>query len=112
MAHGTWSKRGIAAAMAALTLAACAAEDGTPGPEGPQGAAGPVGPPALPFLWRGAWEGGTAYAQRDVVQFGGSSWVATAASTGHARRRRGVGARGGGRPARRDGRGGPAGDPG
>lgn len=38
---------------------------------------GPVG-----ITWRGAWTSGTTYAPRDGVSFGGSSYVAIAASTG------------------------------
>ena len=40
----------------------------------------PVGAPGL--VWRGAWDGGTAYAVRDVVESAGSSYVAVADSIG------------------------------
>lgn len=33
-------------------------------------------------VWRGAWSATTAYAKNDMVSSGGSSWIATAASTG------------------------------
>lgn len=42
------------------------------------GPAGPVGINAL----RGPWSAATAYVARDVVSYGGSSWVAKTASTG------------------------------
>lgn len=32
--------------------------------------------------WKGAWAAGTSYITRDVVSFGGSSWIALAASKG------------------------------
>lgn len=58
---------------------------GPAGPTGPTGATGAQGPAGAPGLnWRGNWSPATAYAANDAVQFGGSSWIATAANTGNA----------------------------
>jgi hypothetical protein len=43
------------------------------------GAAGPAGADGL--IWMGAWNSTTAYVATDIVQYGGSSYVASAAST-------------------------------
>lgn len=52
---------------------------GATGPEGPQGVTGPEGPEGAPgFVWRGAWDAALAYETDDAVQYGGSSWIATA----------------------------------
>ncbi|HVC80060.1 MAG TPA: hypothetical protein VNL35_06090 [Chloroflexota bacterium] len=72
---------------------------GADGPQGPAGPVGPMGPagatgatgasgapgtPGAPGLnWRGNWSPATAYAANDAVLFGGSSWIATAATTGN-----------------------------
>lgn len=56
---------------------------GTTGPAGPQGetgAVGSVGPAGVD--WRGAWQVGTAYFVDDAVSHEGSSYIATAGSTG------------------------------
>jgi collagen type VII alpha len=50
---------------------------GVTGSTGPTGAIGPTG-----ILWRSAWDVGTTYAINDAVSFGGSSYIALAASTG------------------------------
>ena len=39
---------------------------------------------AIKFNWKGAYNGGTAYAVDDVVSSGGSSYVCILASTGNA----------------------------
>lgn len=43
---------------------------------------GPVGPAGV--TWRGNYSAGTAYAIRDIVQSGGSTWIAKVATTGNA----------------------------
>lgn len=43
---------------------------------------GPVGPTGV--TWRGNYSAGTAYAIRDIVQYGGSTWIAKVATTGNA----------------------------
>ncbi len=43
---------------------------------------GPVGPGGV--TWRGNYSAGTAYAIRDIVQYGGSVWYAKVATTGNA----------------------------
>lgn len=45
--------------------------------KGPKGNAGPLG-----VTWKGSWSGAVAYAERDIVYQGGSSYIALAASTG------------------------------
>jgi hypothetical protein len=56
---------------------------GPQGSTGPQGATGPIGPIGPAGLtWRGTWDPGTAYATDDAVFWDGSSWFATAPSTG------------------------------
>ncbi len=49
---------------------------GPVGPRGPKGEAGPQGEAGEGFEWRGAWETGRRYVERDVVQFMGSTYVA------------------------------------
>jgi hypothetical protein len=41
-----------------------------------------MGPAGLAFVWRGEWDAVTTYAPLDAIRHGGSSWVATTASTG------------------------------
>jgi hypothetical protein len=53
---------------------------GLSGPDGPPGPAGPPGQAGMSP--RGPWSATTAYAAGDVVTRAGSSWLATAASTG------------------------------
>lgn len=43
---------------------------------------GPVGPAGV--TWRGNYSAGTAYVVRDIVQYGGSTWIAKVATTGNA----------------------------
>lgn len=65
--------------------------DSTPGPVGPPGPPGPRGPEGVPGLdganaigvaWRGPYDPLTAYAIDDAVSYEGSSFVASAATTG------------------------------
>jgi hypothetical protein len=62
----------------ALSLAACSGSTGQIGPPG----AGPTGATGPGIAWRGDWSSLTSYAAQDAVQFGGSSWMAKAASLG------------------------------
>jgi hypothetical protein len=55
---------------------------GVKGDKGDQGDTGPAGPAGSGMNWRGAWEVSTSYAIGDAVQHEGSSYIATAASTG------------------------------
>ena len=62
---------------------------GVPPAEGPywslaaaKGAPGEPGPPGAGVLYRGAWDIATTYAVGDLVQHGGSTWIASAPSTG------------------------------
>ena len=62
---------------------------GTIGPQGPSGPAGQVGQTgaagaagATGVVFRGAWSAVTSYQVRDAVLFGGTSYYATAATTG------------------------------
>jgi Pectate lyase superfamily protein len=55
------------------------------GPQGPQGPQGPAGPPSpagaaghAGLTWMGPWTNTTAYTPSDVVQYQGSTYVATA----------------------------------
>jgi hypothetical protein len=63
---------------------------GPPGPPGPTGAPGPTGPVGSPgpagsvgLNWRGHWAPASLYVQKDVVYYGGSSYVAINASGSH-----------------------------
>lgn len=56
---------------------------GAAGPQGVQGPPGTQGPTGLKGLtWRGAWSPLVTYGADDAVEFGGSAWIALAASTG------------------------------
>jgi hypothetical protein len=52
------------------------------GPAGPAGANGVAGAPGPTMVWRGAYNGATAYNAYDAVAYQGSSYMATAATTG------------------------------
>lgn len=65
----SWGKRTMSVVAAVVLLAACT--DSTTGSTGAQGERGPQG-----VTWRGAWNADTDYVQADVVEYGGSSWVA------------------------------------
>lgn len=45
---------------------------------------GVVGPEGPGFIWRGAYDGGTAYTENDVVSFSGRTYVNILASQGDA----------------------------
>jgi hypothetical protein len=68
------------------TVANSGGGSGTPTPAIPlpkTGAAGPAGPPGPPgVLWRGAWGPGIEYAERDLVSYLGSSYIAVEANDG------------------------------
>jgi len=51
---------------------------GLQGPQGPQGLQGDPGPGGTGFVWKGPWDNLTNYAINDVVEDGGSSYVAKA----------------------------------
>jgi hypothetical protein len=61
---------------------------GSQGPAGPQGKtgdqgqAGPQGPKGDSFVYRGEYDSSQTYAANDVVVFSGSSYIATAPTTG------------------------------
>ncbi len=74
---------------------------GPEGPTGPGGSQGPAGADGIDgndgadgasFIWRGAWTTVTVYADNDVVENGGSSWICTAAHTSGPSMEPGVGA--------------------
>ncbi len=76
-------------------LTALVGAEGPTGPEGPQGAAGADGTDGADgasLVWRGAWATSTAYAENDVVESGGSSWICTGAHTSGSSTEPGVGA--------------------
>lgn len=52
-------------------------------PQGSQGTPGNDGADGISFVWRGAYNGGTAYAADDVASDQGSSWIALQATTGN-----------------------------
>jgi len=55
---------------------------GATGPAGPTGATGPAGQSgSFTNSWSGSWESENTYAEGDLVQFGGSTYVATADPT-------------------------------
>jgi hypothetical protein len=62
-------------------LLAAAGAPGGPGDPGDPGAPGADG---VSFIWRGAYNGGSAYAADDVVSDQDSSWIALQATTGNA----------------------------
>jgi collagen triple helix repeat protein len=55
---------------------------GLAGPAGATGATGPAGATGAGAIWRDAWDNATAYVVGDMVQFGGSSYIAVADNTG------------------------------
>jgi hypothetical protein len=58
---------------------------GVEGPQGPQGVQGPMGPAGADgqsFTWMGEWVATTMYIDRDVVFYGGSSWITRVTTTG------------------------------
>ena len=77
--------------MLAIAATGCL-EDGRDGRDGSDGADGLVGPPgdpgepgpAGPLYWQGQYSPVLDYALGDAVSYGGSSYVATTTTTGHA----------------------------
>lgn len=53
---------------------------GSAGSQGPQGVVGPAGIPGINF--RESWLANAGYQTNDAVTFGGSTWIATASSSG------------------------------
>ena len=52
--------------------------------KGADGATGPTGPTGPGFVWKGAYNAGTAYSINDVVSYtDGSNYICTAPTTGH-----------------------------
>jgi collagen type VII alpha len=56
---------------------------GATGPAGATGQAGPTGAQGPPVEFQGTWSSSTSYNAGDAVAYGGSSYVATAANSGH-----------------------------
>lgn len=57
---------------------------GATGATGAAGADGADGADGISFVWQGAYNGATAYAENDVVRDQSSSWIALQATTGNA----------------------------
>ena len=55
-------------------------EPGSNGLPGAPGAPGANGADGISFIWRSAWDSGTAYSANDVVYYNGSSYIATSAN--------------------------------
>ncbi len=78
-------------------LAALVGAEGPVGPEGPQGAAGAGGidgadgADGASFVWRGTWATSTSYAENEVAENGGASWICTTAHTSGSSTEPGVG---------------------
>ena len=77
---------GLLAAQGATGGVGPAGATGAQGPaglQGPQGVAGPAGAPgAVGVRYRGAWAFGAAYLTNDVAGYGGTTYLATANSSG------------------------------
>lgn len=58
-------------------------EVGPQGPQGIQGVAGADGDDGISFIWKGAYDNGTAYVANDVVSYSGSTYICILASTGN-----------------------------
>lgn len=56
--------------------------DGRDGAPGPIGKAGPRGKDGKSLNWRGTWNGSTTYQPNDVVEYDGSSYIATSINKG------------------------------
>lgn len=76
---GTTGATGATGAVGATGAQGPQGLTGAQGAQGPQGNPGPTGPG---FTYKGTWAAGTTYAAADVVTLNGSTYVATAASTG------------------------------
>lgn len=88
-ATGTQGSQGIQGVSGAAGATGSVGAQGVQGPQGlggPQGAQGLAGGPgpqgAQGLVWRGAWSALTSYGLTDAVSHNGSSWIATAATTG------------------------------
>lgn len=77
--HWLWldPDTGLSLCLGGVWIAAPLSEGGTEGPPGPEG---PQGEPGESLTWRGTWDVGIAYEERDVVRAGGAVWIATAAN--------------------------------
>ena len=74
---------GAAGATGAIGPAGQAGAPGSTGPTGPQGPQGQVGPAGIPGInFRDTWLGNASYQTNDAVTFQGSTWIATASSSG------------------------------
>ena len=82
-AAGYWDVLAQAGGTGPQGLQGPAGPQGNPGPTGATGAPGNDGAPgAVGVTYRGTWSSVTGYAVRDAVLFAGTSYYATAASTG------------------------------
>jgi hypothetical protein len=81
-AQGPQGPTGAVGATGATGLQGLAGAQGPAGPLGPAGPQGPAGSNGLNITWRGPWVAATSYAFNDAVSLGGSSYIATGASTG------------------------------
>jgi len=57
-------------------------DPGAQGPKGDQGEQGPAGTTPATFVWRGAWQSDVSYVEKDLVEFGGSTYVCIAETSG------------------------------
>jgi len=48
---------------------------GPQGPKGDQGEQGPAGTSPATLVWRGAWQADVSYVEKDLIEFGGSTYV-------------------------------------
>jgi len=72
----------VIAANSGISPAGSQGATGPTGSTGPQGPIGPAGPQGTGITWMGSWSAATAYSVNQAVTYGGSSYVAVAASTG------------------------------
>ena len=80
--QGTAGTAGAAGAPGAPGTPGETGQQGAPGQTGSQGPPGTAGTNGTSFAFRNAFDASASYAVDDVVTFGGSSYVATAASAG------------------------------
>ena len=83
---GAWglqgNMQGPAGGTGAQGVAGATGAQGVQGIAGLQGIPGGNGTNGVSFVWRGVWSGGTSYSVNDVVNYGGSAWVAILANSG------------------------------
>lgn len=80
---GSWGLLAQGGATGPAGATGAIGAQGVPGPTGATGAAGTAGTPgATGVSYRGAWSAVTTYQVRDAVLFGGTSYYATASTTG------------------------------